>query len=205
MSGDIIPISSARYERLASSQHAYVAELMDQAEALPDGLSKYYSLNEVQEAFLAKYCSGPGESQLQDEYPDLVPLYRDDIVDPHFTSDVTRLAAKVDGCENASRQHWYRSPENQRDPYGHTASPTELRLSRRWDKAYIQYMRERRIFHATFMQTALESSDPSQVNEVLRSTNRLSLPAKDTETGRSLPPILCTTKPTGPPLACSAL
>lgn len=137
-----------------ASQIAYVAGLREHLETIPDfsTVSITDRMSPEQEALLSDYCSRMSTSSLREQ--GVVTMFREDILDPHHLSELTRLLADMSGGESYYR--WYSRAGSEYDTaqQDHAAKY----LSREWEKFHVGHMRQRRAFHAGFMEALISGA-----------------------------------------------
>lgn len=175
MSGEISPSSAqeAHGQPLQASQRAYVEQLFADVERLPAKVGILDHPSDKEAEFLGRYCSGGSEYNTRTlrEMYDIEPLQRPDIIEPSFTSTVATLAAAAANMPEQS--HWYTPIYQTRQYIEHQT----MYHSRKWELGYLQYIRQRRQFHASFMASLLEPEpDTAALVDTLRSVQRLELP-----------------------------
>lgn len=133
-----------------TTQAAYVEDLVEHLASIPD-LSKvpaYYSLTHEESVILGQYCRAPyGRGVTEGS-----PLFRDDIIDPDFCRSVDTLTRRIAG--NRTGGHWYEPVRESGDSVykNYLADAPQAKwTSRRWEIHFVNYMRQRRGFHVTFM------------------------------------------------------
>lgn len=144
-----------------SSQQLYIQDLWLHVDTIPNlsEQSQYLYSSEAETEFLGAYCEAhSSQNYLKDK--EIVPLQRKDIIDPDFCKYVSNLTRHVTG--NSPDRHWYSTKGNE---YSHQAKTHQaMYASRQWERFYVEYMREKRVFHAGFM-TAVLNGEP--INELL--------------------------------------
>lgn len=152
------PVDQESYAGHETTQAGYVHDLALHVATIPD-LSKlpaYPPLSSEEAALIGRYASSYYSSNLEAE--GIAPLYREDIIDPAFCKSVDDLTRQITG--NSPSYHWYKTADNNYGgPYDRGNSNQARFTSRRWEVAFVGYMRERRMFHAAFM-GALLSKEP---------------------------------------------
>lgn len=150
-----------RHEREVSVPDEYVRTLFAHVETIPDisQLPSYYYTSPEDNEVIGRYCASNYKSSQRGVRPPdellvqhgITPLLRMDIIEPDFCGTVSSLLGKVSG----NSHYWYRPVRTNsgHEPY---QDRTEQHNCRKWELTYIDYMRQRRLFHAQFMKAMVD-------------------------------------------------